>query len=122
MTFQYACSRIVDKKGYDECYKGKVSELSSVQNPIEYIKRYEQTRLSPFYKRGGYLSGYNRRLATLMLTKAAWRKDREPNNITILDAGCGLGELTVYLACKGYYVLGVDISSKACFASEELAK
>ena len=39
-----------------------------------------------------------------------------PSDVIILDAGSGQGELSVYLACLGFNVIGVDISvvAKAC--------
>ena len=39
----------------------------------------------------------------------------------ILDAGSGQGELSVYLACLGFNVIGVDISSEAKACGEHLA-
>ena len=44
------------------------------------------------------------------------------SSLTILDAGCGLGELSVYLACKGFSVVGIDISAEACKSAMELSQ
>lgn len=41
------------------------------------------------------------------LTEAGWIRD------PVLDVGCGTGELTLFLARRGYDVLGIDISSMA---------
>jgi ubiquinone/menaquinone biosynthesis C-methylase UbiE len=60
-------------------------------------------------------------LATQKLLEAVDRKGLTPANTVILDAGCGQGELSVYLGCKGYNVIGVDISEVGCTAARELA-
>lgn len=43
-------------------------------------------------------------------------------DILVLDAGSGFGELAVYLACKEYRAVGVDISTEACVGARKLAK
>lgn len=40
---------------------------------------------------------------------------------TVLDIGCGAGTLCLYLAHKGYYVTGIDISEKAIKECKESA-
>jgi ubiquinone/menaquinone biosynthesis C-methylase UbiE len=47
---------------------------------------------------------------------------KETSKLTILDAGSGMGGLSVYLACLGFNVIGVDISETACRHAEELAQ
>jgi len=44
-----------------------------------------------------------------------------PRGVKVLDAGCGQGELSVYLASHGFAVVGVDVSSVACAQAAELA-
>ena len=39
-----------------------------------------------------------------------------------MDAGCGFGELSIYLACKGFNVVGVDISFEACRSATQASK
>jgi 2-polyprenyl-3-methyl-5-hydroxy-6-metoxy-1,4-benzoquinol methylase len=45
-----------------------------------------------------------------------------PNYQRILDYGCGVGTIDFYLASRGYYVLGVDISSKAIKSANNTKK
>lgn len=40
----------------------------------------------------------------------------------VLDAGCGNGRNSVYLGERGHHVIGIDFSSAALTASEELAR
>ena len=44
---------------------------------------------------------------------AADRRGISRSELTVLDAGSGQGELSVYLACKGFKVIAVDISTEA---------
>lgn len=107
-----------DKEGYDALYKAQISPLVRVcDNPADYVQRFEITGLSPFY-RGGNTKGYVRGLAVRQLLAAAGT-ERAP--LTVLDAGCGLGELSTYLACQGFRVVGIDISSAACRAAAQLS-
>ena len=56
-----------DKRGYDECYRGQISRLSSIDNPDNFLRHFDIVGLSPYYKfpwrasqlQGEYLqSGY----------------------------------------------------------------
>lgn len=42
-----------------------------------------------------------------------WLEDRGLIRSPVLDIGCGTGELAIYLAGRGYEVVGVDISGRA---------
>ena len=37
----------------------------------------------------------------------------------ILDVPCGTGRLSIYLACKGYKVVGIDLSSEMVMRTKE---
>ncbi len=111
-----------DKEGYTEYYKNKVSPLiEKCKNSDEYIEYYEGNRISPFYK-GGSSKGYVKGLAVSKLLEASSALGVKRERLTILDAGFGLGELSTYLACKGFNVIGVDISNTACQSATELSK
>lgn len=111
----------VDKSAHDELYKGRLSELATAKNTDEYVARYSAINLSPFYA-GGTTKGYVRGKATRQLFHTSQLLGMNPSQTMVLDAGCGQGELSIYLACNGYNVIGVDISSVACANARKLAK
>ena len=45
-----------------------------------------------------------------------------PKGSRILDLGCGYGRLSVELAKRGYYVVGLDLSARLLEMAEELAR
>ncbi len=111
----------VDKAAHDDLYSDRVSPLASAGGPEEYIQRYEAKNLIPFYQ-GGSTKGYVRGLAVKKLSEASSFSGRAPSVSTVLEAGCGQGELSVYLAAKGFNVIGIDISPVACGHATWLAK
>lgn len=110
-----------DRDGYNGFYKDKASHLLQECDKTTYVKTFEKVGLSPFFN-GGSTKGYVRGIATQKLLDATALMGVPQNEITVLDAGCGLGELSVYLACQGFKVVGVDISTEACESSRHLAE
>lgn len=114
-------NRKSDKEGYNDLYADKVSRLAEeCGSPDAYIDYYEKIGLSPFCN-GGNTKGYVRGLAVDKLFEASAATGKPKEQLTILDAGCGLGELSTYLACQGFKVVGVDISSAACQSALQLS-
>ena len=111
----------VDKKAHDELYANRISGLATAEHAGAYLARYSATNLRPFYA-GGTTKGYVRGRTVHQLFHASQSSGMNPSQTSVLDAGCGQGELSVYLACKGYRVIGVDISSVACANAQKLAK
>jgi 2-polyprenyl-3-methyl-5-hydroxy-6-metoxy-1,4-benzoquinol methylase len=109
-----------DRDGYNKYYKDKSSLLRTACSAEEYVALYERRGLSPYYS-GGNTKGYVRGLATRTLLDQVEASGRAPSSVTVLDAGAGLGELSVYLACKGFNVVGVDISEAGIAGARELA-
>ncbi len=109
-----------DRDAYNHFYKNMLSSLSECRGRAEYLEAFQRRNLSPFYL-GGSTKGGVRGLAVQRLIDCVERKNRRPEAITILDAGCGQGELSVWLAANGFKVYGVDISEEACRMAGELA-
>lgn len=110
-----------DKSGYDSYYRGKLAGLANVSGPAEYVDAYKSQRLSPYWL-GGATKGFVRGLATRRLLSAVTTAGLSNRVVTVLDAGSGLGGLSVYLACLGFNVTGVDISEQGCAAAKTLAE
>ena len=110
-----------DKEGYNKLYKDKLSPLAKPCSSSDYIEYFERRGLSPFCN-GGNTKGFVRGLAVSKLLEAANATGVQREQLTILDAGCGLGKLSTYLACKGFTVVGVDISNVACQSATQLSK
>jgi ubiquinone/menaquinone biosynthesis C-methylase UbiE len=111
----------VDKAAHDEFYRNRTNCLESKISPEEYIRLYEAKELAPFYQ-GGSTKGYVRSLTVNRLISASNSTGKMLRGITVLDAGCGQGGLSVYLAAKGFNVIGVDISPVACRNAKRLAE
>jgi len=111
-----------DKAGYDEYYdvEEPVDGLG-IHSKEDYIAYYNRTAITPFC-RGGTFKGYPKGLAIQMLINSAEEKGIDRSEITVMDAGCGVGKLSVYLACIGFNVIGVDISVKGCQKGQYLAE
>ena len=109
-----------DKDGYNDLYKDTVSKLISSPSKEDYIERFGRSELFPFCK-GGSTKGYVRGLVVKALFHGVESRGLSPKEVHILDAGCGQGELSVYLAAYGFQVVGVDISEEAKQASTHLA-
>ena len=109
-----------DRAGYNDHYKENLSDLCDISSPEDYIRIYRETRIGPYYKSGN-TKGYVRGLALNKLIADADRLVRPREDIEILDAGSGQGELSIYLACLGFNVVSVDISSEAKACGEYLA-
>lgn len=107
-----------DKKGYNEFYKGAMYYSGS--NKLEFENEFK-SQIKP-YCEGGITKGYVRGLSVQYLIDASHATGKNFNEIIVLDAGCGLGGLSMYLALLGFNVVGVDISKEACNACENLAK
>lgn len=48
--------------------------------------------------------------------------DKLENTMTVLDAPCGVGRVSIWLASKGYHVTGVDLGNAALILARQLAR
>ena len=108
-----------DRSGFNQHYQEKVSDLTGITDPEAYIKAFEK-RNRPFHQ-GGRLKGYAQRLALRTLFDRCAELNLDYKDITVVDCGYGRGALSVYLACKGFNVIGVDISETARSNATEMA-
>jgi len=107
-------SEFTDRAGHDALYAQK--DLGEIpRGPDAYCRWYERTRLHPVHL-GGPERGRVRRLAVEALL-AHHRPGRR-----YLEAGCGVGLLSLYLAARGVRMTGVDISPVAVERAQALAQ
>ncbi|HRI38583.1 MAG TPA: class I SAM-dependent methyltransferase, partial [Nitrospira sp.] len=59
------------------------------------------------YRRNPLQQSFNDRLMKILLARLAL-----PDNALILDAGCGTGEHSIWLAQQGHRCIGIDISER----------
>lgn len=110
-----------DREGHNKLYKDRDSSLITCPSKEAYVKQFKLTGLSPYWKGGG-TKGYVRGLAVEKFLRAVKDRNLSNSEVRVLDAGCGQGELSVYLAALGFQVVGVDISKEACMSASRLAK
>lgn len=111
----------VDREGHNALYAGATTGLEACRSADEYVRAFTGMHLSPFYA-GGTTKGYVRGLAVRRLMESVEAAGRVPADVRVLDAGCGQGTLTTYLACRGFQVVSVDVSEVACAATTALAE
>lgn len=105
--------RVVDRRSHNELYGADNRALPGNDSCREFQAWYETEHMSPFCE-GGTTKGYVRGLATRRLLESALDIPGSQADVRILDAGCGRGELSLYLACRGLTVIGVDVSEVGC--------
>jgi SAM-dependent methyltransferase len=108
-----------DRSGYNEFYAQPLT-LSSVPNTITRFRSYYEHSQIERFSRGGPTKGYVRGLAVKRLLNDAADTGRHPSDVVILDAGCGQGFLTCYLAAHGFRVTSVDVSEVAIQRAHQL--
>lgn len=102
-----------EKSAHDLFYQQGNDLHDIANNSAEYITWYRNRYLEPFYQ-GGITKGYVRGLAVQSLLDAISGSGLSFGDVTVLDAGCGQGGLSVYLAALGMNVIAVDLSTVAC--------
>ena len=105
-------AELSDETGYNNHYKG--ARVVIADNPQDYIEEYEKRFLQRFADGGWVFSGAQ--------LKSAMERLEAHGARTVLDAGSGKGELSVYLACKGFEVTGIEISEEGVKVASDLAE
>ncbi len=114
-------NRCAEKNAHDIFYAEENALLNSASQASLYTVWYDRIYLSPFHQ-GGITKGYVRGLSVKALITSAEHDNKSFGEITVLDAGCGQGGLAVYLACIGFHVVAVDLSTVACNDGKKLAE
>lgn len=118
---QESSNKKSDKAGYEDHYSKNDSILGKgLKSKVAFTDYFRQTVLTPFFQ-GGTYKGRAFSAAVESALRHADNMNVPRNQITILDAGCGVGRLAVYFACLGFNVIGVDISEKGCQVAKQLA-
>lgn len=114
-------NKLIEKEDYNKIYSNYISTLDSCDSSYDVIEYFEKIELRPFCN-GGIFKGYVRNLSVNKLLDATSTAGVKPEELTILDAACGAGELSIYLACKGFNIVGVDFSAESCHLAEYMSK
>jgi len=110
-----------EAESHDELYARLAASLPQGSDPLAYAAHFQRTRMEPLYLSGNE-KGYVKGQCWKRLERALRATGRSPGALTVLDAGCGLGELSVFLACQGFQVVGVELSPRACEHAAALAE
>lgn len=113
--------KLVDRSAYNEYYRSARNYHYDCSGPTEFRRRFETAELSPYWAGGG-TKGTVRGTSTQALLRDIASREEDVRKIRVLDAGCGMGNLSVYLACCGFSVVGIDISETACKKATKLAE
>ena len=103
-----------DRAGHNVLY-AKKSLADVPDNPADYRLWYEHKYLRPMHE-GGIERGVVRRMALERMIASVGP------GAEVLETGCGIGFLSIYLAIRGLNMTGVDISDVAVARSRELAE
>lgn len=110
----------VDREAYRDYYANAGSKLPTGSR-ADFTAAYEQRRAFPRHL-GGTYRGFARSVAISRLLSAAARTGKDREALRIVDVGSGNGELSAYLACRGFHVHGIDVSTSGCEVGRRLAR
>ncbi|MGH2537657.1 MAG: class I SAM-dependent methyltransferase [Candidatus Promineifilaceae bacterium] len=110
-----------DLSGHNALYAAGAGRLAGATDKAAFTRAYEREHMAPFHA-GGSTKGYVRGLATRRLLADAARSGRRLAELRVLETGSGRGELALYLAGRGFQVIGVDLSQVGCRAAGQLAE
>ena len=108
-----------DKVGYNQKYSNLFPKIYQAHNLPE-LKSIFVHQMQPFH-RGGTTKGYVRQRCLEQMIADCHQLKKEHHEVTVLDAGCGLGALSVYMAVLGFHVIGLDISEQAINTCQQVA-
>ena len=103
-----------ERRVHDDLY---LEQAKRAVEPLDWAYYYAFHR--PAHVEGGLLYGLDVRLFLDSIDRELRRRDV---NIRILDYACGIGELSVILARRGYRVCGFDLSETGVSTARSLAR
>ncbi|WP_263810705.1 class I SAM-dependent methyltransferase [Salinibacter pepae] len=95
-----------EKREHDKIYERASKQI--INDPISW-ERYRRKRCVPPEKGGG-LYGRDNKIFLNKVEKELEKRD--PKNTVVLDYGCGMGDMALLAAKKGFRARGFDISEK----------
>lgn len=117
-----AAGEHTDQTGYNAHYKEFTTGFEHVGSSQEYITEFESRFATPFADGGWVFDGEPLAHIIRSIDEFAERRAPTRSEVRILDAGSGVGRTSVYFACKGYDVHGVEISEAGVRVANELKK
>ena len=109
-----------DRVEYNTVYASQGRSRLDTRSIDAYKRSFEKTFLAQIHD-GGFEQAELRCEGLACVIAAADKLNRPRDQITILDAGCGIGRFAIYMACLGFNAVGVDISDEGIRIARELA-
>ena len=108
-----------DQTGYNAHYsRSSTGTALGCDSRGEYLREFEKRFVGPFHGGAWVFDGWA--LKKVLDKIEAHRGSRQKSDFHILDAGCGLGLSSAYLAALGYKVTGIEISDEGAKRAREL--
>ena len=107
------CTKRAEREWHDDFYR-LLAPVAYPESQDEFLEWFRRMELTPFYE-GGWNWWADLRCEALDIVGAV-------RGLRVLDYGCGLGRLGIYLALRGGDVRGFDLSAEAVGIAESAAR
>ncbi len=110
-----------DQTGYDSHYGGVQFDDLDAGTAEQFVANFEERFAQPLHDGGWVHDGECMHRVLEILNRYCSETGKKPNQVTLLDAGSGLGHTSVFFAAKGFNVISVEISAEGVAQGRLLA-